>query len=118
MIFTTADLCDKLAFDTDVQIAEPIFRSFGSKHSFSGKISTVKVFEDNVLIHTLLEQKVSQRVLVIDGGGSHRCALLGGNLAKIALQTAGRASLFTDASVTQTKSTSYPSAYAHYTLTR
>lgn len=86
MIFTTADLCDKLAFDTDVQIAEPIFRSFGSKHSFSGQISTVKVFEDNVLIHTLLEQKVSQRVLVIDGGGSHRCALLGGNLAKIALQ--------------------------------
>lgn len=86
MTFTTADLCDAHASDTEFQIAEPIFRSFGSKHSFSGQISTVKVFEDNVLIRTLLEQKVSQRVLVIDGGGSHRCALLGGDLANIALQ--------------------------------
>jgi len=86
MIFTTADLCDNHSADTNFQIAEPIFKSFGKQSCFSGQISTVKAFEDNVLIRQLLEKKVSQRILVIDGGGSHRCALLGDNLAGIACQ--------------------------------
>lgn len=86
MTFTTADLCDNYSSNADFQIAEPIFKSFGDKRCFSGQISTVKVFEDNVLIRQILEKKVNQRILVIDGGGSHRCALLGENLTNIAYQ--------------------------------
>jgi regulator of ribonuclease activity A len=86
MTFTTANLCDSHSTETEFQIAEPIFKTFGTKHSFSGQISTVKVFEGNVLIRQLLEKKVNNRVLVIDGGGSHRCALLGENLASTACQ--------------------------------
>ncbi|MGR9101115.1 MAG: ribonuclease E activity regulator RraA, partial [Gammaproteobacteria bacterium] len=44
----------------------------------------LKVFEDNVLVRKTLEEKVRNRVLVIDGGGSHRCALLGGNHSTLA----------------------------------
>ncbi|CAA3000543.1 4-hydroxy-4-methyl-2-oxoglutarate aldolase 2, partial [Olea europaea subsp. europaea] len=46
---------------------------------FCGPIVTLKVFEDNVLIRNFLEEKGNGRVLVIDGGGSLRCAILGGN---------------------------------------
>lgn len=86
MTFTTADLCDQHSSESNFQIAEPIFKTFGKKNHFSGQISTVKVFEDNVLIRQLLEKEVNKRILVIDGGGSHRCALLGANLANIACQ--------------------------------
>lgn len=55
------------------------------KKSFCGQITTVKVFEDNVLIKTVLEEKVNNRVLVVDGGGSHHCALLGDNLTNLAI---------------------------------
>jgi regulator of ribonuclease activity A len=84
MTFTTADLCDQHSTSTHFQIAEPIFQSFGGQRCFSGQISTAKVFEDNAIIRKALTQKVSNRILVIDGGGSHRCALLGDNLATIA----------------------------------
>ncbi len=84
MTFTTANLCDQYSSTTSFQIAEPIFKAFGAKSFFSGQISTIKVFEDNILIRKLLEQKVSQRILAIDGGGSHRCALLDENLASAA----------------------------------
>lgn len=85
MTFTTANLCDTYSDETHFQIAEPMFKAYGAKSSFSGQITTVKVFEDNVLVRTVLEEKVSNRVLVIDGGGSHRCALLGDNLAQLAI---------------------------------
>ena len=52
--------------------------------AFSGPIVTVKVFEDNVLVRELVETKGEGRVLVVDGGGSLRCALMGGNLVQIA----------------------------------
>lgn len=84
MTFKTPDLCDRFADTHHLQIAEPIFRPFGGKASFSGRVTTLKVFEDNVLIRKTLEEKTEDGVLVIDGGGSHRCALLGGNLAKLA----------------------------------
>ncbi len=86
MAFKTADLCDEYSDSTHFQIAEPIFRAYGGKPAFSGRITTLKIFEDNTLVRELLEQKVSNRVLVIDGGGSHRCALLGDNLAKLAVE--------------------------------
>ena len=48
-----------------------------------GRWLTLKVFEDNALVRSLLEEPGAGRVLVIDGGGSMRCALVGGNLAQL-----------------------------------
>lgn len=90
MTFTTAELCDRFFTGRHLQIADPVFRSFGAVSHFCGQITTLKVFEDNVLIRTTLEQKVIDRVLVIDGGGSHRCALLGGDLARLAVANGWR----------------------------
>ena len=83
MIVNTPDLCDRYADTHHLQIAEPIFQRFGGKPSFSGRVTTLKVFEDNSLIRKAMEEKTEDGVLVVDGGGSHRCALLGGNLAKL-----------------------------------
>lgn len=85
MTFTTANLCDCYATEDYFQIAEPLFRSYGANPAFCGQITTLKVFEDNVLVQTTLAEKVQNRVLVIDGGGSHRCALIDNNLAKMAV---------------------------------
>jgi regulator of ribonuclease activity A len=67
VVIGTLTSCPPFDAYTAFQIAEPIFQSFGANPCFSGQISTVKVFEDNVIIRKLLEQKVSNRVLVIDG---------------------------------------------------
>jgi len=80
----TADLCD--AHADQLQIAHPIFRPFGGRRQFGGRIATVQVFEDNVLVRRQLEQRVSDAVLVIDGGGSLECALVGDILAGLALE--------------------------------
>ena len=79
----TADLSDQ--HEGKVKIAVPLFKAFGQKNSFYGEIATVKVFEDNVLVRAMLETKVKKKVLVVDGGGSLRFALLGDNLAKLAI---------------------------------
>ncbi|KAJ8618162.1 hypothetical protein MRB53_014348 [Persea americana] len=57
----------------------PVFQIYGRRQVFSGPIVTLKVFEDNVLVRAFLEEKGNGRVLVVDGGGSKRCAILGGN---------------------------------------
>jgi len=82
MIPATADLCD--AHGDAVRVVAPLFRSFGGRRRFAGVISTVKVHEDNALVRAALEQAGGGRVLVIDGGGSLRTALLGDQLAKLA----------------------------------
>lgn len=84
--FATADLCD--AFPARVKVVEPIFRDWGGIRSFAGPIETVRVHEDNGLVRRVLEGKGNGRVLVVDGGGSLRTALLGGRLAALA-QTNG-----------------------------
>lgn len=86
MSFHTADLCDHFSAQENFQIAEPLFRHFGGKKQFSGLITTLKVFEDNSLVRSTLEEKVVDRVLVIDGGGSKRCALLGDTLTGLAVE--------------------------------
>lgn len=86
MDFTTADLCDQ--FEAEVQVAEPLFRDFGGVRRFAGAIQTVRVQDDNVLVREVLSGEGRDRVLVVDGGGSLRCALLGGQLATLA-QTNG-----------------------------
>ena len=81
MTFKTADLCDD--FSDHLQIVSPIFQSFGGNARFKGKIQTVKIFEDNVLVREALSEPVTDTVLIVDGGGSTRCALLGDMLAEM-----------------------------------
>ncbi|QFG00770.1 RraA family protein [Psychrobacillus glaciei] len=80
--FKTTDLCDD--YSDALQISDIAFRSFGKKTSFSGKIETVNVYEDNVLLVEALESVQEGSVIVVDGRGSKRCALLGDRLAGIA----------------------------------
>lgn len=82
MTFTTPDLYD--AHEKDVQVAEPLFRNYGGAARFCGSIATLKLHEDNSLVRTALEEPGDGRVLVIDGGGSLRCALVGDQLAVLA----------------------------------
>jgi regulator of ribonuclease activity A len=84
MSFKTADLCD--AHAAEVQVLEPMFSNFGGLTAFHGAAATLKVFEDNSLVRTALEQPGQGRVLVVDGGGSLRCALVGDQLAELALR--------------------------------
>lgn len=83
MSFQTADLHDE--YGDKFKLAEPIFRFWGKKKSFSGQIHTVRVFEDNVLVKKALQEIPEGSVLVVDGGGSLKCALMGDNLAEIAV---------------------------------
>lgn len=78
----TTDLCD--AHPDDVRVPEPVFRSFGARRAFEGPIATIQVHEDNALVRKELEQPGEGRVLVIDGGGSLRRALVGDQLAALA----------------------------------
>jgi len=80
---TTADLCDRPA--GDVAVAEPIFTSFGGNAAFEGPVETLQVHEDNVLVRAALEEPGRGRVLVVDGGGSMRCALLGDQIGALAV---------------------------------
>ena len=64
----------------------PWFREYGALRSFAGSIETLAVFEDNALVGETLERQGQGRVLVVDGGGSLRCALVGGRLAARALE--------------------------------
>ena len=84
MRIPTADLCD--TFEDKLSIVTPMFRSFGKHTAFSGPITTLKLFEDNSLVRSTLETTGNGRVLVIDGGGSMRCALVGDQLAQLAVR--------------------------------
>jgi regulator of ribonuclease activity A len=83
MIPATADLSDA---HPEAQVAEGALRDFGGVIAFHGPAVTLKVFEDNALVRELLEEAGGGRVLVVDGGGSLRCALFGGNLAALAVR--------------------------------
>ncbi|KXI24007.1 ribonuclease E activity regulator RraA [Photobacterium sanguinicancri] len=82
MEYNTSELCD--IYLDKVDVVEPMFSSYGGRSSFGGQVSTVKCFEDNALIHTVLEQDGAGRVLLIDGGGSLRRALIDAELAQLA----------------------------------
>ncbi|KAF2286445.1 hypothetical protein GH714_016977 [Hevea brasiliensis] len=76
------EICDanpQLIVSGELRALKPIFKIYGRRQVFSGPVVTLKVFEDNVLIREFLEEKGNGRVLVVDGGGSLRCAILGGN---------------------------------------
>lgn len=82
--FSTADLCD--AHSDKLAIVAPMFMEFGGRTAFSGQIRTLKVFEDNALIRQTVSTPGNGNVLVVDGGGSLRCALVGDQLALLAQQ--------------------------------
>lgn len=83
MDIQVADLCDE--FIDEIQIAEPTLRSFGGRDAFCGEVAVVKVYEDNVLVKERLRSEDGRgRVLVVDGGGSTGCALMGDRVATLA----------------------------------
>ncbi len=82
--FVTCDLYD--AHMDKVSVAEPIFRNMGGVVCFSGKIVTIKCHEDNSLVKEQVGLPGEKRILVVDGGGSLRCALLGDQLAFSAVE--------------------------------
>lgn len=82
MTMATADLYDD--FGEELTVLAPIFSDYGGQSVFEGEIATLKVFEDNTLVRAELERSGENKVLVIDGGGSLRCALVGDNLAVLA----------------------------------
>ncbi|RRV05198.1 putative 4-hydroxy-4-methyl-2-oxoglutarate aldolase [Pseudomonas sp. v388] len=85
MHYLTPDLCD--AYPELVQAVEPMFSNFGGRDSFGGQIVTIKCHEDNSLVKDQVAQDGKGKVLVVDGGGSLRCALLGDLLAEQAAKS-------------------------------
>jgi regulator of ribonuclease activity A len=79
MSISTPDLCD--AFPEQVRVLAPMLRNFGGRTAFGGEIVTVKCFEDNSLVKEQMSLPGAGKVLVVDGGGSLRKALLGDLIA-------------------------------------
>lgn len=82
MEYNTSALCD--IYLDQVDVVEPMFSNFGGSASFAGQITTVKCFEDNGLIRSILEEDGNGRVLLVDGGGSLRKALIDAEIAALA----------------------------------
>lgn len=84
MKIVTPDLCD--AYPEAVRVVEPIFTNYGGRAAFGGEILTIKCHEDNSLVKEHVANPGNGRVMVVDGGGSLRCALLGDMLAANAVK--------------------------------
>ena len=98
--FATCDLCDEHKNDSDggFRVLPPVFRDFGGRRKFSGAVVTVKCHEDNSLVKAAVDSPGQGRVLVVDGGGSLRRALVGGNLGAAAARN-GWAGVVVDGAV-------------------
>ena len=81
---STPDLCDQ--FPDDVRVLAPMLNNYGGVAAFGGEIVTVKCFEDNSLVKEELGRPGAGKVLVVDGGGSLRKALLGDLIAASAVK--------------------------------
>ena len=86
MTFKTPDLCDQYEAELGktVRVVAPMFQRYGARTAFAGEIVTLKIFEDNTLVREIFNEPGQGKVLVIDGGGSLRCALVGDQLAILA----------------------------------
>ena len=82
MNFTVPDICDD--YLSQIQVLEPLFRPYGGRLKFRGEVVTIKCFEDNSLVKETLANDGTGKVMVVDGGGSLRCALLGDMLGATA----------------------------------
>lgn len=98
--FATCDLCDAHEDDRSgaFRVLPPVFRDFGAAGRFAGPVATVRCPEDNSLIREAVNSAGAGRVLVVDGGASLRCALVGGNLAAAAARN-GWAGIVVDGAV-------------------
>lgn len=88
--FVTCDLLDDHP-EHDFQVVSPsidgkFFKSYGAINSFGGQVVTVKCFEDNSRVKELLATDGQGKVLVVDGGASMRCALMGDMIAESAVK--------------------------------
>ena len=81
---STCDLYDR--FEATARVADAVFRDFGARTRFSGAAVTVKCFEDNSRVKELLATPGKGKVLVVDGGGSLRAALMGDLIAQSAVK--------------------------------
>jgi len=79
MAYSVPDICDE--FLDELSVLDPVFADFGARRKFSGEIVTVKCFEDNSRVRDLVHTEGRGRVIVVDGAGSRRRALLGDLLA-------------------------------------
>ncbi|MCH2055483.1 MAG: ribonuclease E activity regulator RraA [Thalassotalea sp.] len=84
MEYNTSELCNIYADLIDV--LEPIFSNYGGRNSFGGQIVTVKCFETNGTVRELLAEDGEGKILVIDGGGSTRRALIDIDVAELAAE--------------------------------
>jgi len=80
----TADLCD--AFEDKLHVVQSMFHRYGRLTAFDGPIATVKCYEDNSKVRDALGEPGDGRILVVDGGGSLRRALLGDMLGELAVE--------------------------------
>ncbi len=79
MEYVTPDLCDE--YPQQVRVISPMFQQFGKRRSVGGEVVTIKCFEDNSRVKEQVAESGAGRILLVDGGGSKRCALLGDLLA-------------------------------------
>lgn len=82
--FSTPDLCDD--FDGQLRVLDSLFNNYGGREKFYGEVITIKCFEDNSLVKQLASEAGNDRVMVVDGGGSLRRALLGDMIAAKAVE--------------------------------
>lgn len=84
MQYNTSELCDM--YTEQVDVVDPIFEQYGGLTSFGGQVRTIKCFEDNALILNVVSTDGTGKVLVIDGGGSTRRALIDAEIAELAAE--------------------------------
>jgi regulator of ribonuclease activity A len=84
MTLSVPDICDQ--FIDEIVVFDPVFQDFGGKRKFCGEILTLRCFEDNSLVGETVRTEGRGRVIVVDGGGSLRRALLGDVLATAAVK--------------------------------
>jgi len=84
--FTTCDLYDDNEHNPEIKVVLPILKHYGATKKFYGTIRTIKTIEDNSLVRELVSENGEGQILVVDGGGSLNCALLGDLLAQKAYE--------------------------------
>ncbi|RXJ73481.1 ribonuclease E activity regulator RraA [Veronia nyctiphanis] len=84
MEYNTSELCD--TFPDQIDVLEPMFSSYGGRNSFGGQIRTIKCFEDSGLIRSTVAEDGEGKILLIDGGGSLRRALVDVDIASLAAE--------------------------------
>jgi regulator of ribonuclease activity A len=88
-MMATADLCDAhedALKSGALRVLPPVFQNYGGEPVAVGQVVTLKCFEDNSLVRETLSSPGQGRVLIVDGGGSDRCALVGGNLGELTVK--------------------------------